>query len=44
MPELNPIVGGEFKDIANGNWRWLSWSNRIIRGRNRCCFQKFFES
>ena len=27
-------------DIPNGNCRWLSWSNRIVRCRNRRCPKK----
>jgi hypothetical protein len=31
----NSIAGGEFMDISKQNCGWLSWSDRIVRGRNR---------
>src|SRR5262249_24587844 len=36
--ELDPIVRGKFEDILNGNGRWLSWSNHVVRRSNRCRF------
>jgi hypothetical protein len=42
--ELNSIVSGEFQDIPNGNCRWLSWSNRVVRCRKRRHLQKLLES
>src|SRR5262245_25392457 len=41
--ELNPIVGGKFENILNGNCGRLSWSNRVVGCKNGRCFQKLFE-
>src|SRR5262249_19736760 len=30
----DPVVGGEFMNIPNGNCRGLRWSNRIVRCGN----------
>src|SRR4030095_6883943 len=43
IPKLNPITASEFENILNGNCRWLSWSDRFVRCRNRRRFQKLFE-
>ena len=40
----NSIVVSEFMDIPNGNCRWLSWSNRIVRCRDRRHLQEPLEA
>jgi hypothetical protein len=40
----NSIVGSKFMHIPNGNGRWLSWSNRIGRCRDRRRLQEPLEA
>ena len=40
----NSILGSKFMDIPNGHGRWLSWSNRVGRCRDRRRFQESLEA
>ena len=40
----NSIVVSEFVNITDGNCRWLSWSNRILRCRDRRHLQETLET